>query len=327
MNKPYTLLQGDCREVMRGMADNSVDAIVTDPPYFKVKREHWDNQWSTPEGFISWLDGVLAEFHRILKPNGSLYLFASPRMAARVELAIDKRFNVLNRIRWNKAEGWHNKAKKEDLRGFLSPFEEIIFAEHKDSDNMAKGERGYAAECDKLRGFLFEPLRVYLKSEWNRAGLKPDDANIACGTASMAGGHFFSVSQWCLPTSAHYAALREYANRNGGDYLRREYEDLRREYEDLRRPFSVTADVPYTDTWSFKTVSPYAGKHPCEKPLDMLEHIINSSTRPGAIVLDAFAGHGNTGIAALNLGREFIGIEREPEYLEIARQRIEAAIP
>ena len=45
-----------------------------------------------------------------------------------------------------------------------------------------------------------------------------------------------------------------------------------------------------------------------------------------AIVLDAFAGHGNTGIAALNLGRHFIGIEREPEYLEISRQRIEHAI-
>ncbi len=77
--------------------------------------------------------------------------------------------------------------------------------------------------------------------------------------------------------------------------------------------------------WDFSTVSSYPGKHPCEKPLALMEHIIRTSSRPGAVVLDCFAGSGTTGVAALNTGRRAILIERDPTYCEIARRRIEAA--
>lgn len=322
-----TLYCGDSLAVLPTLADNSVDLILTDPPYYKVKAEPWDRQWDTPAGFLAWLDKVLEQFARILKPNGSLYLFASPKMAARVEVLIAGRFNVLNRIRWVKNEGWHNKAEKEALRSYLSPWEEVIFAEHYGADSYAKGEAGYAAKCDELRGFIFEPLRAYLRSEFDRAGVHTERANEFCGTASMAGRHYFTRSQWCLPTEEHYHQMREGLKRadHGGDYLRREYEDLRREYEDLRRPFSVTADVPYTDVWTFPTVQAYPGKHPCEKPAPMLEHIITASSRPGAVVLDAFMGSGSTGIAARKLGRKFIGIELSEHWHAQAGKRIAAA--
>jgi site-specific DNA-methyltransferase (adenine-specific) len=317
------LHHGECLEVMRTLPDSSVDAIVTDPPYFKVKADAWDRQWDKPAAFLEWLGTVAGEWHRLLKPNGSLYCFASPQMAARVEVLLGERFNVLNRIRWIKEAGWHKKCRPSDLRSFLSPWEEVIFAEHYGADNIAKGEAGYAAKCDELRGFVFEPLRAYLAGEWERAGLKSRDANIA--TNSQMAGHYLSRVQWTLPTAEKYAQLQEYANRNGGEYLRREYEDLRREYEDLRRPFSVTADVPYTDVWTFKTVQTYKGKHPCEKPLDMMQHIIGASTKPGAVVLDCFMGSGSTGEAALSLGRQFIGIEMDEGYFAKARQRITQA--
>jgi site-specific DNA-methyltransferase (adenine-specific) len=146
-------------------------------------------------------------------------------------------------------------------------------------------------------------------------------------------GHWFTRVQWALPTAKHYAAIRDLLDSTGGQYLRREYEDLRREYEDLRReyedlrrPFSVTADVPYTDVWTFPTVQHYKGKHPCEKPLAMMEHIIRASTRPGAVVLDCFAGSGATGEACLSLGREFIGIEKDPAYADQARRRLQAVL-
>ncbi|MCB0771446.1 MAG: site-specific DNA-methyltransferase, partial [Flavobacteriales bacterium] len=87
-------------EYMRGMEDNSVDAIVTDPPYFRVKGEAWDNQWDSSEKFIEWIGQLSEQWQRILKPNGSLYCFASPRMAARVEVKIGERFNVLASITW-----------------------------------------------------------------------------------------------------------------------------------------------------------------------------------------------------------------------------------
>ena len=84
----------------------------------------------------------------------------------------------------------------------------------------------------------------------------------------------------------------------------------------------MTADVPYTDVWTFPTVQHYKGKHPCEKPLAMMEHIIRASTRPGAVVLDCFTGSGATGEACLNLGRQFIGIEKDATYAAQARRRL-----
>lgn len=311
---------GDCLDILPTLPDNFVDLVLTDPPYFKVKGEAWDNQWDKPVEFLAWLDRVVEQFARVLKPNGSLYLFASPQMAARVEVLIAERMNPLNRIRWMKKAGWHQKARKEDLRSFLSPWEEVIFAEHYSADNMAKGEAGYAAKCDELRGFVFEPLRKYLADEWARAGLTPRDANTA--TNSQMAGHYLTRVQWTLPTRSKYEQLRAFANAAGGDYLRREYDYLRREYDDLRRPFSVTADVPYTDVWDFPTVQAYPGKHPCEKPQALLRHIIQASSRPGAVVLDAFAGSGATGVACRDLGRQFIGIEMSDHWVQFARDRL-----
>jgi adenine-specific DNA-methyltransferase len=339
-----TLIQGDCLEEMRKMPDSSIDLVLTDPPYFRVKNEPWDRQWDDAEKFLEWM-GLLAEqWQRILRPNGSLYVFASPRMAARVEVEMGKKMEVLNRIRWIKEAGWHNKTRKEDLRSYLSPWEEIIFAEHYGADNIAKGESGYGAKCDELRGFLFEPLRKYLADERDKAGfttrMVAEAFQKKTGSRTVTGmaGHWFEKVQWALPTEVNYEWLRSLLNPSGNEYLRKEYEylrkeyeelrkeyeELRKEYESLRRPFSVTADVPFTDVWEFKTVSHYRGKHPCEKPLDLLEHIIRTSSINGATVLDCFMGTGSTGVACKNLNRRFIGIEKDETYFAIAKTRIEA---
>ena len=122
----------------------------------------------------------------------------------------------------------------------------------------------------------------------------------------MAARHYFSASQWWLPTAEHYTKLksllgegfllREHAElRAECDVLQAKYETLRAEYETLRRPFTVSAEVPYTDVWTFPTVASYPGKHPCEKPAALLDHVIAASSRPGAVVLDPFMGSGATG--------------------------------
>jgi adenine-specific DNA-methyltransferase len=312
----YTIHNGDCLEVMATMDANSVDAIVSDPPYFKVKGEAWDRQWDKPSQFIEWVEQVVEGWYRVLRPNGSVYCFASPKMAARVEVAIAGRFNVLNHVVWTKADqpGRHNGCCKDDLRCYFPASERIIFAEHYGADNIAKGEAGYVAKCDELRGFIFEPLRAYLAGERDRAGIDNATINAAwCDwkgvTCTSQTQKWFSSSCFNPPTREAYEWLREILNANGGDYLKREYDDLKREYDDLkaeyeelRRPFSVTADVPYTDVWSFPTVQHYPGKHPCEKPQALLEHIITASTREGATVLDTFMGTGSTGLACQKLG-------------------------
>ena len=329
------LMHGDCLLLLPMLPDNSVDLILTDPPYMGVKSEDWDNQWSSSAAFLGWLGEVLKQFHRVLRPNGSLYLFASPQMAARVECKVGETFNVLNHIVWQKEKdrGKHAQSCKEVLRGYFPNTERIIFAEHFGADNMAKGEAGYEAKCDELRGFVFEPLRAYLEGERLRSGTDKIACNVACGFSASAGGmasrHYFSRSQWQMPTPEHYAALQVLFNAHESQYLRREYEDLRREYEDLRReyedlrrPFGVSADVPYTDVWDFETVGIYPGKHPCEKPLPLLRHIITSSSRPGAVVLDAFAGSASTGVACLETGRQFIGMEQDANYYRQGQIRL-----
>jgi adenine-specific DNA-methyltransferase len=321
-----TLYCGDCRDVLPTLP--AVDCVITDPPYFKVKGDYWDNEWDKPAEFLAWMRGILGLLADRMKPNGSAYVFASPQMAGRVETVAWERLNVLGHIVWRKGSagrtttGWHQKAEKEALRGFLFETERVIFAEHYNSDNYARGEASYVAACDDARGLVFEPLRAYLAGEWERAGLTKKDADKATGTKKA--GHWFTKVQWALPTLAHYERLREVANmKPGGPYLRREYEDLRREYEDLRRPFSLTERDQWSDVWDFEPVAPYPGKHPCEKPLPLLAHMLNASTKPGALVLDAFMGSGATGDACLQMGRRFIGIERDREHFESACRRLQ----
>lgn len=67
-------------------------------------------------------------------------------------------------------------------------------------------------------------------------------------------------------------------------------------------------------------------EHPTQKPVALMEYMINTYTLPGAVVLDNCMGSGTTGVACVNLGRRFIGIEKDPGYFEIAKTRIQAAI-
>jgi len=299
----FLVVCGEALSVMRGMPADSVDAIVTDPPYFRVKDEWWDRQWSKPEKFLEWVGELSAEWQRLLRPNGSLYCFASPEMSARVEVLLGSRFNVLNNIRWVKDAGWHKKADKEAVRSFLSPWESVILAEHYGAD--AASPLGQAVRTARLR-----------------AGMKATDVDIALGyvrTKDPRRGTEL-CRRWeegsSIPSPDDFVRAMRACGSADDD------EDLRREYEDLRRPFSVTADVPYTDVWDFPTVQPYKGKHPCEKPIQMMEHIVRTSTRPGQLVLDCFAGSGATGAACRTLGRRFVGIEIDFKWAQKARGRI-----
>lgn len=67
------------------------------------------------------------------------------------------------------------------------------------------------------------------------------------------------------------------------------------------------------------------GDHPTQKPVGVMEWCISHVPAPATAIIDPFMGSGTTGVAAMNLGRSFIGIEREPKYFEIACRRIEDA--
>ena len=340
-----TIYHGDCLDVMRALPDGCADLIVADPPYYRVKDSWWDNQWKTPAAFLEWLGLVVDELARLMKPNGSLYLFASPQMAARVEVLIAERLNVLNGILWLKND---NGSRRHDAqvvasgmaRSYFPDNERIIFAEHYGSDGHAMNGAGYDQKCDELRGFVFEPLRAYLAGERDRAGWQNSDINDAwCelkGVNSTSQTQkWFSSSCFNPPTLEAYLWLRSLFNMNGGDYLQRNYEDLRTQYEDLRtqyeelrtqyeelrRPFNMTAKKQFTDVWEFTPVLPYPNKHECEKPPALLSHIIDVSSRPGAVVFDPFLGSGRSLEVARQMGRTGIGIEVQEVWCRRAAER------
>jgi site-specific DNA-methyltransferase (adenine-specific) len=316
-------------EIMQNLG--KFDAVVTDPPYGKIRGE-FDHIWTNRGEFLKDVRNWIWAIADCIKFNGSLWWFAWPTVAGRIEAMIAEKMHVLSHVVWEKPTSTGQKTRKESLRAPMPVTERIIFAEHYNSDKAA------IHACDKARALVFEPLRKYLADEWRRAGLTNADAN-ACTQSQMA-THWFGKSQWELPTKAQYEKLRERANATGKtclrrehedlrreyEYFRREYEDLRREYEDLRRWFDCRHGDQFTDLWRFSPAKPSERtKHPTQKPLNLMEYIIRLSVRPDGTCLDPFMGSGTTLVACQRLGRNGTGIELDPEYFEIACRRVEEA--
>ncbi len=81
-----------------------------------------------------------------------------------------------------------------------------------------------------------------------------------------------------------------------------------------------------TDVWHLPAIARWeksCGKHPTQKPLGVLARLIQASTQPGAWILDPFSGSGTTGIAANLLGRRYLGLEKEEEFLAMSKARRE----
>lgn len=266
-------------------------------------------------------------------------MFTGSRLASDIEILTRDRMKVLSHITWAKPSGVWKRQNKESLRAFFPATERIIFAEHYGADGYAKGNSGYASKCADLQRELFSPIIELFVSA--RSALNISAAEINAATGKQMCSHWFSYSQWRLPKQDDFEKLQQLFSQRASeqgvpcpapfdtDYsncatnyqeqqqqyseLKSRYDELKAQYENLRRPFFVTADVPYTDVWEFPSVQYYPGKHPCEKPAALMEHIIRSSSRPGDMVADFFMGSGSTVKAALKLGRRAIGVEMDEE--------------
>ncbi|MDD2625945.1 MAG: site-specific DNA-methyltransferase [Candidatus Methanomethylophilus sp.] len=316
---------GDCLDIMRDMPDKCVDLVLTDPPYYRVMTQdyagnkyEWDNSWESFEEYLTFIDECFIEFKRILKNNGSLYCFADDKIAAYIQVIGDKYFHLENNIVWFKPnnmpiKGW------SDFRSYAPATERILF---------------YSCEVEKTGlqeiyedKSCFADIKQYMRAERDKiieaCGFKTLEAfndyiNAVSETSSVVSRHYFADSQWVFPTRDIYKKLQTTG------FFQREYEELRQEYEELRRPFAPKEN--YTDVWEMPITS---GKerlgHPTQKPIKLIERIINTSSRDGMIVFDPFLGSGTTAHACINTGRRFIGIEKDPDYFKIAQDRINKA--
>lgn len=307
------VLKGDSLEVISNFPDQSVSLILTDPPYHSTKKSNitGDTAFEEDEHFLEWMEGFAKEWQRILKMNGTLYVFCSAQMSARLEVLMSKYFKPISHITWSKPnepgfDGWKGKMKKESLRQWYPHSERILVFEH--------GTYG-KAKADRRA-----PLGQFLHESRVRSGLSMKELTEATGAYGTV-NHGGAVANWeagrNIPSREQYGKLSAAILATGKvDYMP--------PFEDLVRPMFVDATVQFTDVWDFKSVKPFKGKHPAEKPQDLLMHIISASSYPEDIVLDCFAGSGSTSIAAIKLGRKSIGIEIESEWVQRAIRDIAA---
>ncbi|MBN4051464.1 site-specific DNA-methyltransferase [bacterium AH-315-M05] len=304
-----TLLGGDSLELIRKIPDDSISLVLTDPPYHSTKKHNIKNDTAFNDDgeFLNWIKEYCKEWARILRPNGSIFLFCSSSMSARIDVLMSEWFNVLSHVVWTKPndpgfDGWKGKMKKEALRQWYPHSERIIFAELASEGNLKRS-----------------PFGNFLKEQRLKCGLSGHQLTEIIGAYGKI-NHGGSVSNWeagrNIPSREQYEKICDALLSIG------KIEKMP-PYENVIRPFGVNSSIQFTDVWDFNSVRPYKGKHPAEKPLDMLEHCINSTTYPNDIVLDCFGGSGSTAIAALNTGRKSIAIELDEKWVEAIKDRLE----
>jgi site-specific DNA-methyltransferase (adenine-specific) len=181
----------------------------------------------------------------------------------------------------------------------------------------------------------FPTMRKYFKELQEYIGLNLKRINAKLGHRKSEHCFYWKTTQWDMPTKETYQELinnfnidkwqgyKEYESlRQEYESLRQEYESLRQEYESLR--YTHNLDENHNNIWRYKTEN--QGKyHVCQKPLTVIDRIIKTSSNKENVILDPFMGSGTTGVACQHLNRNFIGIELDEGYFNIAKQRIEQA--
>jgi site-specific DNA-methyltransferase (adenine-specific) len=154
----------------------------------------------------------------------------------------------------------------------------------------------------------------------------------ACGHAlALLGYHVLNDIAWFKPNASPNLSGRVFtASHETLIWARRErdsrhvfnYQDMRESAWDdrLKNPGKQMRSV-----WAIgaaRGVEKTQGRHPTQKPLALLDRIVRASTHPGDLVLDPFTGSGTTGVAAVSLGRRFVGFELDEEYVLLAKRRL-----
>ena len=356
-----TLYKGDCRAVLREIAPASVAPLLTDPPYgIKVESDQfadaatdWDN--GDPTELI---DAMLAEARPKMKTNGAFYVFGHPGQFLNARSQYTRAgFMPLQELVWVKTESgalpYQSRVNKQDLdalRTYFPETERILFGEVMETGRTAEkdAERAWHLREEKEHDAKMRPLVEYFKAELAKTTLTVADVCRLMKERTGKGpicGHYFSGHQFMLPTEEMYGHLREILNAHlkpgvaaalGREYeslkaeyqgLEGEWRELRDQWEALRRPhFAQPRTKSDVLRYNVVAIDKRLG-HPCEKPVELLADLIRTSTRPGDLVLDCFAGSGATGIAAKVTGRRAVLIEQEESYCRMIRRRLENDTP
>lgn len=282
------LFLNDCINVIPLL--DSLDSIVTDPPYgIKLLNRKWDYNLPDPEIWKQCLEA--------LKPGAFLLSFASPRTYHRLAVNIeDAGFHIVDQIMWLHSQGM---PKGKNLKPAHEP---IVIAR--------------------------KPYKGSLKNNVETYGVgyfQIDETRLPCGRYPTNFVHDGSDS-----VQQEFDLYGEKGNgwsRNYGeeDYIGKQYKG------GYFGGGGYTGGSTYCDNGSasrFYYCAKAAGQerkhnnHPTAKPIELMEYLVKLVTPINGICLDPFMGSGTTGVACLNTGRQFIGIEKDPDYFQLTTTRI-----
>jgi adenine-specific DNA-methyltransferase len=305
------VVSGDSLKLLASVPDGAVSLILCDPPYHSTKKGniYGDRAFEEDEHFLEWMEHYAVQWKRVLRASGTIYVFCSAQMSARLEVMLSKYFRPINHITWTKPnepgyDGWKGKMNKEALRTWYPHSERVLVFEH--------GSYG------SWEAYRRSPLGEYLLTCRKMSGLTAKELTELIGAYGKI-NHGGAVANWeagrNVPSREQYSQMVEVLEGTGkvAPMLA---------YEDIVRPMHLSKDVEFTDVWDFMSVRPFNGKHPAEKPQDLLMHIVEASSYPGDIVLDCFAGSGSTGVAAVRLGRRTVCMEIDEQWVKRAAYEI-----
>lgn len=297
------LYMGDCLEVMKELPAGSVDMVLCDLPYGTVNGaglDGWNNTTTAWDVRIN-TEKLFCEYERLLRRNGVAVLFSQEPYTA--ELRSHKATNIefAYPLVWKKD---HFANALNAKKAPVSYFEDIsVFFKVHDRQ-------------------LLNPLRKYFAEVMAFIGVSScKDVNKELGHRRAEHAFYIDTMQFSLCTEKTYQELidRFHIDRMEGFKTFAECEEIERTF---KRTFNLPDGRKFIgNVLEFR--KDYQGLHPTQKPVALLEHLVKTYTNPGDLVLDNCMGSGSTGVACVNTGRRFIGIEKDEHYFSIAKERIE----
>lgn len=324
------LRRGSCEEILAGLDADSVDSIVTDPPYgLKFMGKSWDYDLPSIE--------IWKEIFRVLKPGGHLLSFGGTRtyhrMASRVE---DAGFEIRDQLQWlfgqgfpkslNLGNGWGTALKpaNEPILLARKPLSEKTVA----ANVLRWGTGGINVDASRIPGIKAAAVYTdFKKSRKDTVGFGYV-GNCSKGEKKndVTEGRFPSnilLDEQAAQMLDEQSGVLKSGRKNGpmgkmGYHGAKGNIEIRESSEGGASRFFYVAKASTRE----RNAGVEKNTHPTVKPVKLMEYLVRLITPPNGLVLDPFMGSGTTGIAAKNLGFHFLGIEKDPSYMEIARARI-----
>ena len=307
-----TILCGDCREKLKELPEASVQMCVTSPPYYSIRcygggqleigLEH------APQEYIHNLVDVFREVRRVLSDDGTLWLnIGDNYVAGTTGNSIGQESSTLQGGKQAQIEAAKRPAKKAG-NGL------------KEKDLIG---------IPWMLAFALRDDGWYLRQDiiWAKKNCMPESVKDRC---TQSHEHIFLMSKKPRYYFDHEAmqepAIYPEASKNSNNSTRYGGKKYTESHEKFYRTKSGNA-YQYTgkrnkrDVWSIATV-PFSGAHFATFPEALVEPCILAGSRPGDTVLDPFSGAGTTGVVCARLGRDYLGIELNPDYVEMAEHRI-----